>query len=143
MIALFDRSVEEVFRQHLGIETQPCKSRPKGEGYLAAIPFVFEKKEEEALVWVQRRTLIKLANTLLFEEHPDEETLQDLCAELANFIVGHAKMVASDRQIACEMGTPRFLGKGPISKEGHTLLYKIEGRCMAVTLKGFHGDHAS
>ncbi|NPA30317.1 MAG: chemotaxis protein CheX [Epsilonproteobacteria bacterium] len=143
MTELFGQSVEEVFRQHLGIQTQPCKSRPKGKGYMAAIPFSYEGRAQEAILWIQAKTLKKTAEVLLFEENPDEETLKDLCAELANFVVGHAKMAASDRQIACEMGTPRFLGHGPLPAGTRRLLFKIEGRCMALTLKGSDGDHAS
>ncbi len=129
----------EVFDHHLGMKLLPCRSRPKQSGYTAHIPFSAEETGDAvATVWIQRATLKKVSQILLFESDPDEETLEDLTAELANFIVGHAKMLASDRNLPCQMKTPEFVGIMPLQKSGKTLLYKAENRCVALQIKGDH-----
>ncbi len=126
----------EVFEQHLGMKLQPCRSRPRQDGYRAQIPFSSEKEGDSiATVWFQKPTLKRVSAILLFENDPDEETLEDLTSELANFIVGHAKMLASDRSLDCKIETPRFIGIGPLIENGLTHLYKTENRCIALQIK--------
>ena len=135
LIDLLQTSVNQVFRDHFAMQPKPCKTRPKGVGYVATIPFSDRQGEKVASVWIQRATLEKIAALLLFEEDPDEATLEDLAAEVANFIVGHAKMEASEKGLACSMGTPGFEGVRPLDEAAHTHLYKIGGRCMALQTK--------
>ena len=139
MRELFKTSIEEVFNANLGMKAEPCKSRPRGEGYLAQIPFSDGERSFVAEVWVQKKTLEKMAGVLLFDDAPDAQTLEDLVSELGNFIVGHAKMVASDRNLPYKMGTPRFVGVGPLPAGKKPLLYKVEGRCVAIFLKDADG----
>ncbi len=103
-------SIHEVFENHFSMPLKPCPSVPAEEGYAAAIPFSDAEGEKEALIWLQRPLLEKIALLLLGEESPDGATLADLAAEVANFVVGHAKMEASDKNIAFTMGTPHFEG---------------------------------
>ena len=139
MIELFRTSLEEVFNQTFGMEPRPCDAVPPTEGYTAKIPFSDGSRDYTAHVWVEKPALEKMAQILLMEEDPDDETLRDLTAELANFIVGHAKMVASDRNLPYRMQTPSFTGTRPLQKGGNTLLYKIDDRCIAVELRENHG----
>ena len=139
MIDLFRSSVVEVFSQNFGIEPQPCESHPVEKGYIAQIPFTDGTDEFIAQLWIEKPTLKELAGILLFDENPDEETLKDLTAELANFIVGHAKMAASDRDLPYQMQTPTFLGVEPLHRSGRTLLYRVNDRCLALQLKEKNG----
>ncbi len=137
---LLQTSMKEVFEQHLGIELQQCRSRPKQEGYKARIRFSDEKDGDSiATIWLQRHTLKKVSEILLFETDPDEDTLKDLTSELANFIVGHAKMLASDKNMKCKIETPEFVGIGTLAKGSITHLYKMENRCIALQIKGENG----
>ena len=137
MTDLLQTSMSEVFEQHFGMRLVPCKSRPARSGYRAAIPFTCDGEERRvATLWLQKPTLKKVSSILLFENDPDEETLEDLASELANFIVGHAKMLASDRSIPCTIATPRFAGVGPLHSGCETLLFKSENRCIALQIKG-------
>ncbi len=129
--------MSEVFEQHFGMKLVPCKSRPTRSGYRAEIPFSCDKEGHRvATLWLQKPTLKKVSALLLFENDPDEETLEDLASELANFIVGHAKMLASDRSIPCTIATPEFAGIGPLQSGCETLLFKTENRCIALQIKG-------
>ncbi len=140
VIDLFRTSITEVFEQHLGMKLSPCRNFPMQNGYKAQIPF--SNRDENsflATVWIQKSTLKKVSKILLFENEPDEKTLKDLTAELANFIVGHAKMLASDRNLSYKIETPEFIGIGPLQKKSHTLLYKIGNRCIALQIKEQNG----
>ena len=139
MVELFRRSVEEVFGQSFGLTAKPAETLPDSEGYAAQIPFFDGEREYAATVWMERPVLESLAEILLCEENPDESTLEDLAAEVANFIVGHAKMEASDRGLPYRMETPRFDGRKSLEEEGTTLLYDIGGRRVAVQLKETNG----
>ncbi|WP_201353602.1 hypothetical protein [Hydrogenimonas urashimensis] len=139
MIELFRTSIQEVFSQNFGLETKPCTDFPKKEGYMANIPFSDGKRNFVAEVWIERPALEKLANILLFDENPDSETMEDLTAEIANFIVGHAKMVASDRNLPYRMETPEFGGVRRLESSDGTLLYSVDERCVAIRLKERHG----
>ena len=139
VIDLFRTSIEEVFSQNFGLETKPCETFPKKEGYTASIPFSDGTTDFEAEVWIDEPALKEMANILLFEENPDPETLEDLTSEVANFIVGHAKMVASDRNLPYRMETPVFTGRRSLEKRGETLLYSVDDRCIAIQLKERNG----
>jgi hypothetical protein len=80
-----------------------------------------------------------MSKILLEEEDPDHATLEDMTSELANFIVGHAKMVASEKATPYRMGTPSFGGIGPIETEGETFLFKVDDHCFAVSVKVIDG----
>lgn len=139
MTDILKSSIEEVFQQHLGIKLSSCRSFPKQSGYTAKIDFQSGKKRATATVWVQKHTLKKVSEVLLFEENPDEETLKDLTSELANFIVGYAKMAASDCNMEFKIGTPRYAGVVPLQKGLPTFLYKIGNRCIAMQIKEKNG----
>ena len=139
MIELFRTSIEEVFSQNFGLDTSPCQTFPEAEGYTARIPFSDGSGDYVADVWIEEPALKEVANILLFEEEPDRETLEDLTAELANFIVGHAKMVASDRNLPYRIETPVFTGRRKLERGEKTLLYALDDRCIAIQLKDRNG----
>ncbi|BBG65383.1 hypothetical protein NNO_0680 [Hydrogenimonas sp.] len=137
MTDLLKISMAEVFEQNFGMRLLPCKNLPNRDGYRARIPFLCESGERSiATLWLQRPTLKLVSKILLFEDDPDEESLKDLTSELANFIVGHAKMLASDRNIPCRIETPEFAGVGPLQNGEETILFKTGNRCIALQVKG-------
>ncbi len=130
--------MEEVFRETFGEAPRECADLPRVEGYMAQIPFEEGEKAYMARVWVEKPALRRLADLLLFDDDPDHETMEDLTAELANFIVGRAKMVASDRALPYRMGTPRYEGLGRLEEAEGTILYDVEGHCIALQIKESH-----
>ncbi len=139
MVEVLQKSIGDVFKESLGIEIEHCKHRPKQKGYVSKICFSYADKRGYAILWVQEPTLKKVSEILLFEKNPDDETLKDLVSELANFIVGHAKMIASDKGLKCSIETPVFEGIKSLEESLKTFLYKIEGRCLAMQIKGIDG----
>lgn len=50
-----------------------------------------------------------MAYLFLFEEEPTDEILCDLIKEIANLIVGKAKVVASENGLCVDITTPNFI----------------------------------
>ena len=80
---------------------------PLTQGYLASI------KLNDATIYILASTplLTLLAQNLLFEDNPDAATLQDMAKELANLIVGKAKVLSQEKGQAASISTPLFCGQ--------------------------------
>lgn len=52
-----------------------------------------------------------LSNAILFESAPQKEELYDLCNELANLVIGKAKVLYAKQNIQTTLSTPSFLGE--------------------------------
>jgi len=136
---LLDTSLHHIFTEY-GFEVKKCKSLPKHEGYTSEIPYLNEKREERvATIWVQKATLKKLCSLLIFEDNPDEATMEDMTKELANLIVGHAKMLAHNQNLEFDIKLPRFTGIRKPNPKLETLMYKIENRCLLIQTEETNG----
>ena len=138
---LLNLSMHQVFESEFGLKLDECKNTPTHSAYTATIPYRSDSKDRIATIWVQKPTLKKLSNILLFEENPDEDTLEDLTKELANFIVGHAKMLAHNQDLDYDIKTPKFAGINKLDSNIETLLYKIDNRCIAIQTKEAEEAH--
>ena len=80
---------------------------PLTQGYLASI------KLNDATIYILASTplLTLLAQNLLFEDNPDAATLQDMAKELANLIVGKAKVLSQESGQTASISTPLFCGQ--------------------------------
>lgn len=72
-----------------------------------------------------------LSNAILFESNPSKEELYDICNEVANLVIGKAKVLYSNQNIQTTLSTPSFLGEQsnvPSQLEG--IHFAIEkGKC--------------
>jgi len=138
---LLNLSMHHVFENEFGLKLDQCKNIPEHPAYTATIPYKSNSKDRIATIWVQKPTLKKLSNILLFEENPDEDTLEDLTRELANFIVGHAKMLAHNQDLDYDIKTPKFAGINKLDHKIETLLFKIDNHCIAIQTKEIEEAH--
>jgi len=139
VVEILQKSIHDVFKDSLGIEIEYCKHRPRQKGYVAKIEFSYLNESGYAYLWIQRPTIKTVSEILLFEKNPDDEAIEDLVAELANFIVGHSKMLASDKGLECSIETPVFEGVKTLEDGLKTFLYKVGNRCLAIQIKGVDG----
>jgi hypothetical protein len=121
------------------MKLSPCQNRPTTEGYLAEVPFEENGQSFVATVWIDKEALKRLATILLEDHDPSHTTLEDLTAEVANFIVGHTKMKASDAGIDCTMSTPVFKGVAPMPEEQEIRRYELDGHCIALKIEAANG----
>ena len=135
MNRVFKEAVIDVFEKSFGLEVGICHSRPSGTAMASEIPFELEKRHYKATLFFRKRLLIRMAKLLLEEDHPERETLEDLTDELTNQIIGHAKMLASDRDMACMIATPAYIGDIAIPGQKDTEMFKIDGNCLILQIK--------
>ena len=102
---ILEKSFLEVM-QTLNASLHPHPT-PLTQGYLASI------KLNDTTIYILASTplLTLLAQNLLFEDNPDTATLQDMTKELANLIVGKAKVLSQEKGQAASISTPLFCGE--------------------------------
>ena len=85
-------------------------------------------------VYVRPHSLKKMAHLFLLEESPDPETLEDLIQEVANIIVGRAKVDAAANDLHFDIGTPRYLGADlPVDCGDFQVNFRFEEEIFSVT----------
>lgn len=55
--------------------------------------------------------LTAISTYMLFDENPSEGDMQDLSKEIANLVIGHAKVLLQKQDIHIQITTPEFLGE--------------------------------
>ncbi len=96
-------------RDVLGTEAELFDACPLKEAWVASITITGDAAYEVA-VHVPHESLKRMAFLFLYEDAPDEAVLTDLIGEIANLIVGRAKVVAQSKGLEFEISTPRFHG---------------------------------
>ena len=120
----------------LGLPLAQGKSMGKSF-YGASIPLTCNNQELHFYLFFKANTLNQFGKVLLFEDHLNEDDLDDLCKEVANQIIGHAKMTleTDDPKNIYKLGTPEFLGHlcAPFPFElEEFLLYKLKNRTFVI-----------
>lgn len=77
--------------------------------YYAASIDVFGDENHSIFIYINKNSLKKMAYLFLFEEEPTDEVLRDLIKEIANLIVGKAKVVAGENGLYVDIATPNFI----------------------------------
>ena len=121
----FSKAVEN-FANSLGVKIEKCENPPE-EGYVSKIEIDGDFKNS-IYILVPKSTLDKIS-MLLFGEC--EYDLPDLVNEIANLIVGNAKVVASEEDVHFNISTPEFLDIKDVKYENRED-YSIEGECLSI-----------
>ena len=105
--------------------------------YGASIPLTCNDEELHFFLLFKADTLNQFGKILLFEDNLCEDDLDDFCKEVANQIIGNAKMILEETYTNKHfvLGTPEFLGNisepFPFKLE-EFLLYKLKNRTFAI-----------
>ncbi len=95
----------------LGVELTVA-DRKVGDGVYCASIDVLGDMKYRVYVYICDKNLTKMSSLFLCVDDPDEETKIDLVCEIANVIVGRAKVEASEKfQYKFDISTPTFVGK--------------------------------
>jgi chemotaxis protein CheY-P-specific phosphatase CheC len=136
MITAIDNATKSFCTDIIGMEIQDAKSLGKNF-YGAAIALFEDEKETQWYLLFKRNTLNVFSKALLFEENLQEDELNDLVKEVANMIIGSAKVELENKNknSTYKLSTPDFLGHVPsarLLKLEEFLLYKIKNRTFVV-----------
>lgn len=136
MIEAIEQATNNFFNEIIGIEINPSKSI--GKNLYGAAMSMYENGEET--LWYllfQKHTLNEFSKALLFEDSLNEDELDDLVKEVANMIIGSAKVILETANIqnSYNISTPDFLGHIPnykLLKLEEFLLYKVKNRSFII-----------
>jgi len=108
-----------------------CKVEPH-KGFMSKIDI---KGDENYTIYivVPKEKLDYIAE--LWFGDSSEYDIDDLTKEIANLIVGNAKIIAKDKNVNFDISTPEFLGEYEKIKYDDILKFKFKNRCFYVIFK--------
>jgi CheY-specific phosphatase CheX len=109
-----------------------CKVTPH-KGYIAEISISGDKNYDIYVIIPQRK--LEYISELWFGDKNDYDT-KDLVKEIANLIVGNAKVIAENKGINFTISTPKFLGEYKNIDYDDILKFKFKNRCFYILFKG-------
>lgn len=137
MRAIIDSAVRFLCTKTLGFDIVSAKSLGSGF-YGSSIPLYANGVEYHFYLFFKRDTLKNFAVALMGVDELVDADLDDLSREIANQIIGKAKILLSETEGGeYALGTPEFLGevKNFNVKLDEKLLYKMKNRTFQVGYK--------
>lgn len=101
---------------------------PLKRGYLSRISMVGTRND--VFLLFNKAFLRIFCVEFLGEENPSEQALEDMAKELANLVVGRAKVMTQELGKHFNISTPEYLGHRLIKNYDHGLHFRLkQGRC--------------
>ena len=126
MDKFFDKAVEN-FVKSIGGSFGKCKNLHNRDGFVSKIEIKGDINKSVHL-FIPKETLDTVSMLLFGEKDYD---LPDLINEIANLIVGNAKVIAADEDVHFNISTPKFLDIKNIKYENRKD-YSIDGECLSI-----------
>jgi chemotaxis protein CheY-P-specific phosphatase CheC len=108
-----------------------CKANPK-KGYVAKIS-INGDENMDIFVVIPKLKLDYIAK--LWFGNKEDYDKEDLTKEIANQIIGNAKILASKKGINFDISTPEYLGEYQNIEYNNILKYKFKNRCFYILMK--------
>ena len=117
------------FAKNIGDEINHCNEKVKG-GFISQIDI--RGDENLDIYLVLPKDVLDTVSELLFGD--TDYDIEDLAKEIANLIVGNAKVLASEENIYFDITTPKFLTDINIDYE-KKLDLSINDKCFSILFK--------
>lgn len=137
MKSVVDSAVKFLCTKTLGFEVEDANTLGKGF-YGSSIPLYKDGAEFHFYLFFKRDTLKHFARAFFGSKDLQDADLDDLCKEIANQIVGKAKIILSETDGSnYKLGTPEFLGEVANFnvKLDEKLIYKMKNRTFQIGFK--------
>lgn len=129
---LIQESFSDIIEKSLGKKVRETKI-PLKRGYMSKISMIGEQTD---VFMVFNKTFLTIASQeLLFEENPDEQTLEDMARELANLSIGRAKVIAQEQNRNFNISTPTYLGHRIIKTSEQSFHFRLQGGRCSIYVK--------
>jgi CheY-specific phosphatase CheX len=130
MNAILKKAVENYIESIEG-EIGECKSNPK-KGFVAKIS-IFGDVKYDIYVVLPKIKLDYIAQ--LWFGDSEMYDIEDLTKEVANLIVGNAKIIAQEKGIKFDISTPSYEGEYKKLEYDEILKFKFKSRCFYLLFK--------
>ncbi len=136
MINAINTATKSFCTDIIGLDIEEAKFAGK-DFYGTAITLYENDIETQLYLFFKKHTLNEFSKALLFEENLNDDDLHDLAKEVANMIIGSAKVILEEKNPSAEykLSTPDFLGDIPkveFLKLEEFFLYKIKNRTFVI-----------
>ena len=133
------KATENFFRDILSLDIKKCKNTKAKDFFCSQINFFKADRKLTFNFYFKKETLKNISEILLFEREIDEKSMKDLTNEIANLIIGSAKVLAEneDEKSRFKISTPKFIGlvKASDIDLSNAQLFKIKNRCFIIEMK--------
>jgi len=119
----------ENFAKSIGAEINHCESKVK-EGFVSQINI--RGDENLDIFLILPKDVLDTISELLFGD--TDYDIEDLSKEIANLIVGNAKVLASEENIHFDISTPKFLKNIDVDYKKRIDL-SIKDKCFSIIFK--------
>jgi len=111
MIKIITQAAQNFLNNDLELLTVHS-DKPVDRGYISLITATTIKDKHEVYISCCSDFLRVISDVMLFDDNPDHETMDDLNKELNNIIIGSAKVLAEQQDLASfNISTPVSLGE--------------------------------
>jgi len=111
MKVILIRAIRNMFVGQIDLKPKPFKEDLlKGDYNVSSIELKSKKDKENNIfkLFLSDDLLKEVCSVLLFEDEPDKETLEDMGTEVANQVIGNAKvLIESVKQEALQLSIPK------------------------------------
>jgi len=109
MIKSIESATTNFCTHQLGIKCQKRETYDKKARFIAYIDIVISNGDKYRVFVAPNNAFIQSVATLFLEEQQsDKETLKDMTLEMANLIIGSARVIAEESENPYDIGTPYF-----------------------------------
>jgi len=130
MKSIFKEAVKNYIESIEG-NVSDCKVNPH-KGFVSKIDINGDENYEIFIV-VPKAKLDYIAE--LWFGDSSEYDIDDLTKEIANLIVGNAKIIAQEKGVNFDISTPEFIGEYEKIEYDDILKFKFENRCFYIIFK--------
>jgi len=110
MLKVITQAAKNFFENDLELPIAHCDEIVK-EGYISFITASTASDKYEVYLTCCNDFLKKISDVMLFDDNPDDDTMDDLNKELNNIIIGSAKVLSEQNSLpSFTISTPTSLG---------------------------------
>ncbi len=126
-------ATEHFVHNTLDVDLNVYEGKVEEDAYASCISITGDENYD-ITIFIGKKSLEKMSTLFLFIEDPDEETRRDLVNEIANVVVGRAKVEASAKLgLHFDISTPEFLGNNKsIPDNDFEINFSFENEVFAV-----------
>jgi len=112
----------------------------KSKYYISSIDFMVDDISETYDLYFQKETLENVAHVLLGDKHQSTKSIIDLSNEVANLLIGSAKVLIEESNVNIDykISTPSFIGEDmefDESKYEEKYIFGLSQRCAIIAKK--------
>ncbi len=114
MFNILQEALDSFFKETLGLDIDICQKNEHKWEFVSKIDIIADKIHSVYFMF-EFNSLSLISSILLGEDEIDISALNDLSCEIANLVIGSAKVISSEKDIHFNISTPILLNSCDIA----------------------------